>query len=195
MRYLPTNRLVAYALTIAIALACVPAQLGAQTNNAAFTVDDMMDIANINIADLSDDGRWVAATSGSLRDRIGIDNHRFGDPTYVAPNQADVWIIDTLTAKAQKLFSSKRQVRGLSWSPDASRLAMFVLKSDMFEPAIWERATGKFVDVELPAGKQAADNAELQWLSDGSQLLLALHNDAWRKKAAERFQYETAGSI
>ncbi len=184
-----------FAIAVVLTLASLPLHVTAQTTSSAFTVDDMLDVTNINIADLSDDGRWLAATSGSLRDRIGIDNHRFGDPTYIAPNAVDVWIIDTQTAKAQKLFQSKRQVRGLKWSPQGARLALFVLKGDIFEPTIWERATGKFVNLNLPAAKQAADNAELEWSADGSRLLLALRSDAWRKKAAERFQYETAGPV
>jgi dipeptidyl aminopeptidase/acylaminoacyl peptidase len=167
----------------------------AQTPSSAFTVDDLLDVANVNVADLSDDGRWLAVTSGSLRDRIGIDNHRFGDPTYVAPALVDILIIDTQTTRSQKLFASKRQVRGLRWSPDGSRLALFVLKGDMFEPTMWDRTTGKFINLNLPSGKQAADNADLEWSADGSHLLLALRADTWRRKAAERFQYETAGPV
>ena len=72
--------------------------------SSEFTVNDLLDVANINVADLSDDGRWIAATTGSLRDRIGIDNRRFGDPTYVAPSLVDVLVIDTQTAKAQRLL-------------------------------------------------------------------------------------------
>ncbi|HSB08586.1 MAG TPA: prolyl oligopeptidase family serine peptidase [Blastocatellia bacterium] len=184
-----------FSTVILLALAASPLTAPGQSARSAFTVDDMLDVSNVNVADLSDDGRWIVATSGSLRDRIGIDNHRFGDPTYVAPNSVDVWIIDTQSAKAQKLFQTRRQVRGARWSPDASRLALFVLKGDQFEPVIWERASGIFTDVKLPAGKQAAENAELEWSSDGAQLLLALRNDGWRKKAAERFNYETAGSV
>lgn len=189
------QRIATFAIALALAVASLPLTVSAQSAKAAFTVDDLLDVANINIADLSDDGRWLAATSGSLRDRIGIDNHRFGDPTYVAPSLVDVWIIDTQTAKAKKLFQSKRQVRGLRWSPDGSRLALFVLKGDAFEPTIWERAAGKFISLNLPAAKQAADNAELEWSADGSQLLLALRADTWRKRAAEKFQYETAGPV
>jgi dipeptidyl aminopeptidase/acylaminoacyl peptidase len=150
---------------------------------------------NVSVSDLSDDGRWLAATAGSLRDRIGIDNHRFGDPTYFAPNAVDVWIIDTQSAKLQKLFPEKRQVRGLQWSPDASRLALLVLKSDVFEPMVWERTSGKLTRINLPAGKQVADNSDFQWSNDGNQLLLALRADEWRKKAADRFRYETAGPV
>lgn len=186
---------IAFALTAATALAYFPMQLSAQSAGSAFTVDDVLEVVSINIADLSDDGRWLAATSGSLRDRIGIDNHRFGDPTYIAPSLVDVWIMDTQTGKSQKLFPARTQVRGLKWSPDASRLALFVLKGELFEPVIWERATAKFTSVKLPTGKQAADDAELEWSRDGLQLLLALRPEVWRKKAAERFQYETGGTV
>ena len=173
----------------------LPQELKAQAQGNAFTVDDLLDVVNVSVSDLSDDGRWLAATVGSLRDRIGIDNHRFGDPTYIAPNAVDVWIIDTQSAKSQKLFTEKRQVRGLQWSPDASRLALLVLNADVFEPMLWERASGKLTKINLPSGKQVADNSDFQWSSDGNQLLLALRANEWRKKAAERFQYETAGPV
>ncbi|HSQ18743.1 MAG TPA: hypothetical protein VLR92_00080, partial [Blastocatellia bacterium] len=167
MRY-SKNRCRTASLVIALVLAVtsLPLHLSAQSAGSAFTVDDLLDVANVTIADLSDDGRWMAATSGTLRDRIGIDNHRFGDPTYIAPSLVDVWFIDTQTSKPQKLFQSKQQVRGLKWSPDGSRLALLVLKGGVFEPAIWERATGTFINISLPAGKQAADNAELEWTPD-----------------------------
>lgn len=188
-------------LAVALALAITPARVEAtqQSRDAqqasAFSVDDLLDVVNVNASDLSDDGLWLAATTTSLRDRIGIDNHRFGDPTYIAPSLVQVWIIDTQTGKARKLFDEKRQVRGLKWSPGASRLALFVLKGDVFEPVIWERATGKLTHVDLPKSKVAADNAELEWSADGKELLLALRTDDWRKKARKRFEYETRGPV
>ncbi|HYW69516.1 MAG TPA: prolyl oligopeptidase family serine peptidase [Pyrinomonadaceae bacterium] len=186
---------VSFVIVWAFGLSALAPQLRAQTPNAGFTVDDLLDVANISVADLSDDGKWLAATSGTLRDRIGIDNHRFGDPTYIAPSAVDVLVIDTQTGKAQKLFPSKRQVRGMQWSPDASRLAFLMVKGDAFEPVIWERASGRLVNLKLPAGKEVADNAELEWSPDGGQLLLTLRADAWRKQTAERFKYETAGPV
>ncbi len=200
MNRLISRRLTSALLIIAMAFATFSARAAAlqspqPAQSSAFTVDDMLDVVNVSIADLSDDGRWLAATVATLRDRVGIDNHRFGDPTYIAPSLADVLIIDTQTAKTQKLFADKRQVRGLKWSPDASRLALLALKGDWFEPVIWERATGKLINVNLSKSKIIADNAELEWTVDGSQLLLALRNEDWRKKAAERFRYETKGPI
>ena len=189
------RKLASFLTVIMLPLASLAMKAGAQSAASAFNVDDMLDVVSVNVADLSEDGRWVAVTAGTLRDRIGIDNHRFGDPTYIAPNAVEVLIIDTQTAKTQKLFPGKRQVRGLRWSPDASKLALFVIKGDRFEPAIWERATGKMIDIKLPPGKQAADNAELEWSPDGASLLLALRGEGWRKKAAEQFQHETNGPV
>ncbi len=161
----------------------------------AFTVDDALDVANLNITDLSDDGRWLAATSSTLRDRIGIDNSRFGDPTYVAPAVSEVWVIDTQTAKTQKLFPDKRQVRGLRWSPDAARLALLALRDGKFTPQIWERATNKWQDVALPPGKAIAENTELIWSGDGAELLLAVRPVEWQPQARAKFDAETKASV
>ena len=185
-------------LVFAITLGAIPAHAAgadASQPGSAFTVEDMLDAVNVNIADLSDDGRFIAATASSLRDRIGIDNHRFGDPTYVAPAFTDVLVIDTQTAKTQKVFPKKQQVRGLKWSPDASRLALFVLQGGQFQPVIWERANGKLTNILVPKEKQAADNGELEWSNDGARLVFAVRRDEWRKQAAERFKYETSGPV
>ncbi|HEV8482828.1 MAG TPA: prolyl oligopeptidase family serine peptidase [Blastocatellia bacterium] len=167
------------------------------TAESRFTVADLLDVVNFNPGDLSDDGRWLAATSSSLRDRLGIDNHRFGDPTYVAPSFNDVWVIETQTAKAQSVFagSPKQQARSLRWSPGASHLAMLVLKGETFTPMIWERATGKLRQVDIPKGKHVADNTDFQWSPDGSQLILSLRTNDWLIKARERFDYETKGPV
>jgi len=134
MRHPIGRRLFIAAFTLTLALIVFPISASnAQNQPSAFTVDDLLDVKNFSVADLSDDGRWIAATAGSLRDRIGVDNYRFGDPTYIAPALTEVWIIDTQTAKAQTLFQDKRQVRALKWSPDGSRLALLALRQNIFE--------------------------------------------------------------
>jgi len=180
---------------VALPIHVTDAQTNQSTSWSTFTVDDMLDVVNVSVADLSNDGRWLAATATSLRDRIGIDNYRFGDPTYVAPSSADVLIIDTQSAKVQKLFPDKRQVRSLKWSHDGSCLALLIRKGELFEPIIWERATGKLRAVNLPPGKYAAETTELHWSPGGAQLLVTLRAEEWRKKARQRFEYETKGPI
>jgi hypothetical protein len=110
------------------------------------------------------------ATTGSLRGRIGIVNARFQDPTYIAPSVVDVSVMDTATGAARKVFPDKRHVRGFKWSPDSSRLALFVLNIDKYEPVLWERASATVHAVAPPAGREAAENAEFEWSRDGSEL-------------------------
>ena len=189
------KRISSLIIAVFFTLTFISVRVTAQNLNTTFTVDDLLDVANIGIADLSDDGKWLAATSSSLRDRIGADNHRFGDPTYIAPAVIEVWIIETQTGKKQKLFQNKQQVRNLRWSPDGSRLAMFVIKDKLMEPVIWDRISGKFITIKLNAGKMVANNAPLEWSADGTQLMFALWSDSTYKKAIEKFNYETTGPI
>ena len=172
-----------------------PIFLFAQDRSIAFTVDDLLDVSSVNIADISDDGRWIAATSATLRDRIGVNNFRFGDPTYVAPAKVEILVIDTQTGKAQKLFAEKRSVRQLKWSPDGNRLALLALNGEFFEPAIWERTSGKWTALKLPPNKMAADNSELLWTPSGGRLLLAVRQRDWHRQARERFEAETKAAV
>lgn len=38
-------------------------------------VEDMLDTVTLRLADLSNDGRWLAVAASTQRDRIGIDNY------------------------------------------------------------------------------------------------------------------------
>ncbi|HMD36822.1 MAG TPA: prolyl oligopeptidase family serine peptidase [Vicinamibacterales bacterium] len=155
----------------------------------------VLDPATVNIGDVSADGKWIVATTASLRGRIGIDNSRFGDPTYTAPSLVDVSVIDTGTGATQKLFTDKRQMRGFKWSPDGSRLAFLVLDNGVFAPMVWEGSIGTAKAVALPAGKEAADNAELDWSKDGAEVLLAVRGTGWRADAKNRFDAETDAPV
>jgi hypothetical protein len=151
---------------------------GKANDASGFTVQDMLDVVNIRAVDLSEDGRWVAATASTLRDRIGIDNSRYGDPTYIAPSVAEVLIIDTQTGKIQKLFPEKRQVRSMKWSPDGTRLALFVLRGELYQPMIWERVSGRFLNVPVPPGRILAENSELNWAPESDRVLLSLRSES-----------------
>lgn len=89
------QRIALLSMFVTLTLTYLPMHVTAQSTSSAFTVEDMLDVENVYISDLSNDGIWLAATSASLRDRIGFDNHRFGDPTYLVYALADVWIINT----------------------------------------------------------------------------------------------------
>lgn len=168
----------------------------AQTAPLDIVVDRfVLDTVSATPGDLSPDGKWLVATTGSLRGRIGIDNTRFQDPTYTAPSAVDVLIIETATGKTERVFPDKRQVRGFKWSPDATRLVFCALKDGAFQPLLWERATSPVRPIALPAGKEVADNAEFEWSRDGSEVLFAVRGSDWRLEARKRFEYETAATV
>jgi dipeptidyl aminopeptidase/acylaminoacyl peptidase len=160
-----------------------------------FTADDALDVSNTSIAAITRDGRFAAVTVASLRDRIGIDNHRFGDPTYIAPNKMDVRVFDLQSGASRTLFPDRAQVRGLKWSPDGAKLAMMVLHGDVFQARVWDRFSGKFTDVKVPAGKAVDDSGEFFWSADSAKLLVALHSSDWRAKAAAKFKAQTEGPV
>jgi dipeptidyl aminopeptidase/acylaminoacyl peptidase len=151
----------------------------------------VLDAAVVTAGDLSADGRWLAGTTSSTRQRIGVDNARFQDPTYIAPQTADVWVIDTATAAARQVFADQRQVRAFKWSPNASQLALFVLRGATFQPMLWDRASGAIREVPVPGDQEAADNAEFEWSTDGSELFFAARSLAWRPDMRKRFDEET----
>lgn len=160
-----------------------------------FTVDDLLHVANAAVSDVSADGRWVAITVSSLEDRIGVDNHRYGDPTYIAPHKMDVLVVDTRSGASTKLFPSRTQVKGLSFSPDGKHLALLVQRNDAFELRIWDQATGNFTTVNAPEGKAIDDSGEMQWTRDGATLMIPLRMSDWRDRARERFIAETVGPV
>src|SRR5262252_7528778 len=120
------------AALVLIALAAAPAWAQQSTPLERLVDRFVLDAAVVTIGDLSADGRWLAGTTITTRDRIGIDNTRFQDPTYIAPSAAVVWVVETATGTTRKVFAEKRQVRALKWSPDGSRLAMLVLNNGLY---------------------------------------------------------------
>ena len=183
---------------IALATAPLKTQQGAaQATPASFSIDDALDIVTYQIGDLSDDGRWLATTSQARRDQLGIDyNRSFGDPTYIAPAGMRLWVIDTRSGESRAVFPDKRNVRGLAWSPDGSKLAMLLLApSGVLEPRILDRATGRMTDVAVPAGKYVAENSDVRWTRDGRSVVFSLRTDAWRRRARAEFERLTTGPV
>jgi dipeptidyl aminopeptidase/acylaminoacyl peptidase len=86
-------------------------------------------------------------------------------------------------------------VQNFKWSPDGKFLAFLMLRDGLYRPIIWERETGRMRPVPLPAGRNVANNSELEWVPGSDRLYMSLQTDEWRKKASARFQHETKGPI
>jgi dipeptidyl aminopeptidase/acylaminoacyl peptidase len=184
-------RLLSLVAVLATALFVRP--LDAQQSQ--FGMDDVFDLRNVSLADVSNDGRLAVITSASLRDRIGADNHRFGDPTYIAPGVADVLLIDTQTGAARPLFPQKRQVRGSAFSPDGARIALLVREGDTFRLGIYDVASSRLRMITTPQGRILAETSPLQWTGDGAKLLVGLRTSGWLDEARRRFAQEIDGPI
>ena len=164
-------------------------------SSAAFTMNDALDITTATVADLSDDGRWLALTSSVRRDAYGQDYRRDGDPTYVHPVPTRLLVIDTKSGAAHPVFAEKRPVRLARWSPDGDRLATLLFNGDVYEPAVWDRKADRVVTVHLPAGRYVAENSDLRWTADGKSLVFTVHTAEWRKKARDTFSNMTTGPV
>jgi acylaminoacyl-peptidase len=149
---------------VAFALASlIPASRAEDT----FVPEDVLGIVSYNVGDLTDDGRFIAATSSVRKETFGQDFRRDGDPTYVRAPLNRVLLIDTKTGQQTPIFAEKKGVRGMRWSPDGSRLAMLVFNGDVFEPVVWTKATNKAATLKVPVGKYVAENSDIRWTPDG----------------------------
>jgi dipeptidyl aminopeptidase/acylaminoacyl peptidase len=184
--------------------AATPPGLHAQAT--PFTTEDFFQLRSPSLEALSPDGRWAVISHTSAEGRLGIDNYRFGDPTYVAPVLSRVEIVDTRTGEARLLFPEERQLQQAAWSPGGDRLALVLrrggreeaLNEAPFDLVLWERESDRFRTVRLPEGRvlaPAAGDTELRWLPDGSAVVFPMYTATWAEEAGARFHKEVHGPI
>jgi dipeptidyl aminopeptidase/acylaminoacyl peptidase len=172
----------------------VPSAAPAQSREP-FTIEDYFKVVTARVEDWTRDGRWLALSLSATGDRIPQDNERSGDPTYIAPSVADLVVVETATAKQIRVFPGKTQYRGVSWSPDGRKLAMFVLQKTGFELRIWDREAGRFDRAISANRKPVASNSPLEWSDDGKKISLHLRAPDWDVKSREAFQNVTRAPI
>jgi dipeptidyl aminopeptidase/acylaminoacyl peptidase len=182
-------------VSLAIAQAPASQSSSARAPGAGFTANDALEINTTSIADMSDDGKWLALTQSVRRDSYGTDFRRDGDPTYVHPVPVRVWSVDAKSGQRTAIYPDKKAVRGMRWSPDGSQLAMLVWNGDAYEPAVWTRSTGKVATLKMPAGKYVAETSDIRWNGAGTALAVAVHTTAWRQKAKDTFTNMTTGPV
>jgi len=160
-----------------------------------FSIDDYFAVVSMNVADMTEDGQWLACTQSTRGDSLPRDNYRYGDPTYTAPFQLDVIVLNTETGEQIKLFDQKKQVRSLTWSQDGKMLAFFIYENGAYRISIWNRLSRNFEDVEVKQEFPIASNSHLAWSPEGDKIFFSVRDPEWNKKSAELFQYATNGPV
>jgi len=161
----------------------------------SLSAKDLLDLSTATVADLSDDGRWIALTTSRRRDALGIVAARDGDPSYLRVVPVELHAVDARTLERRPVFAGKRPVRAMTWSPDGTRLAYLEVIDDRSRIVVWDRATNRSTVSRLAVGTYVAENSELRWNGAGTQLLFALRTEAWRTQVQERFATIVRGPI
>jgi dipeptidyl aminopeptidase/acylaminoacyl peptidase len=160
-----------------------------------FSIDDYFSVASMNVADMTKDGQWLACTVSTRGDSLPRDNHRYGDPTYIAPFQLDVIIMNIQSGKQIKLYEEKKQIRSLTWSQDGKMLAYFKFENGIYRLSIWHRESEEFEDIPAEKNFPIASNSYLAWSPDGKKLFFSVRDSEWKEKCADHFAYATEGPI
>ena len=159
------------------------------------TPNTALDVMSGSIADVTSDGRWLAVTVQSRRDRTDVDHMRFGDPTYVSPASTRVLLIETTSGDQEWLFGDPVQVRGLTWSPDDTQLGYFLMVGGQYQLRMYNIESGNTRSVSLGTTKEISSNSPLIWAPDGSSVLLSLRPEAWAEEARQAFAVMTSGPV
>jgi hypothetical protein len=152
-----------------------------------FTPELALDVRNVRIADVTDDGSRVAATVQTRRDRTDVDHQRFGDPTYISPASTRLLIIDTRSGDQTWVHEEPARLRGFTWSPDGTRLAYFMFVDDRYSLRIHDADSGATYAVDVRAEEQIASGSPLVWSPDGEAILLTLRPLGWAAEARDAF--------
>ena len=168
----------------------VPAQQG-----NLLTPNTALDVMSGSVADATSDGRWLAVTVQSRRDRTDVDHMRFGDPTYVSPASTRVLLVETTSGDQDWLFGDPVQVRGLTWSPDDTQLGYFLMVGGQYQLRVYDIESGNTRSVSLRTAKEISSNSPLIWAPDGSSVLLSLRPEAWAEEAQQAFAVMTSGPV
>jgi len=201
-----------FALVVAV-IALVGVGAGAQTPPAAtaapqaapapsvFAADDMLKVVTASVLDLSDDGRFVAATARRTLDNAETDNRRYGDPSYVSPSAVRLLVIDTASGRTDMPLADLADIRQAAWSHDGTRLAFIqiVRPGATSEWAVrlrvWERERSALTDVPLKGDAGVAVNSGLDWSADDRRLVVSLRAKARDAEARARFKALTDGPV
>lgn len=188
-RHFPVTLLALFYILLALPRAA-PAQ-----DLRPFTMDDALRVRSVGIADATEDARWIAATVSTSRSRMDTDHFRFGDPTYISPSLVEVLVLDAETGEERTIFETPVQVTGLTWSPDGRKLAFLQLVEDQVRLMIWDREGREVRPVRLRPERELAWGGDMEWLPDGSGLVVQVRAPGWAQEAREAYEAMEFGPI
>lgn len=183
------NHVTTLALIVALAAPAAAQEL------RPFTPEVALDVRSVRIADVTADGRRVAATVQTRRDRTDVDHQRFGDPTYVSPVSTRLMVIDTESGAQTWIHEQPAVASGFAWSPDGTRLAYFLYEEGAHRLRIHDVASARARTVALRSEKELASSSPLVWSPDGASLLVGLRPVGWADEARQAFHALTAAPV
>ncbi len=187
-----SRQIIRFALALALLGSSATAQQARLRN---FTIDDALDIRATRIEDVSRDARWTAFTVRIRRDQLGVDNARYGDPTYITPAPGEFDLIDGNGGAMRHIVPGKVQVRGATFNKDASKLAFFMLKGDAWVINLYDVTTAKVREVALKSTKQLSSTSQFVWAPDGNSAVVNLRPDGWAAAAHAAYLHLAQGDI
>ena len=181
-------------LLLLIFTVALSAQVQAQQVRA-FSPEIALDVRNVRIAAVTDNGTRVAATVQTRRDRADVDHQRYGDPTYISPVSTKLMVIDTGSGDQNWVYERPAQLRAFTWSPDGTRLGYFIVEDDSYKLCIFDTSSARTTTLELVSDKEIASSSPLVWSPDGSTILLGLRPKGWAVEARRAFLALTEAAV
>ena len=170
--------------------------------SSAFTAEDMLKVASINVLDVSESGQRIAASTRRPLDNETTDHRRYGDPSYLVPSRVTLQIIDGRTGAIETPFKQLVNVRDVAWSRDGQKLAILLVQEpsspDGFPTTslhVWDAGTKSLTAVKLHGTDTIAVNSTLAWTPDGNAIFAALRNPELDREARQRFRVLTDGPV
>jgi dipeptidyl aminopeptidase/acylaminoacyl peptidase len=146
-----------------------------------------LDVRSARIAAMTEDGRRIAVTVQTRRDRTDVDHQRYGDPTYLSPASTRLMVIDTTSGEQTWVHEEPAQIRGFTWARDGRRLGYFMAHDDRYQLHLYDVATGSRTMPELRTDKDISASSPLEFSPDGATVVLGLRPDGWAEEARAAF--------
>jgi len=169
--------------------------MGASGQKTAFTSQDAINIKSFRISGITDDGKLIAGSFGTRKDRMDRDHKRYRDPNYISPAYSNIDIMDTETGQLSTVLEEKAILRSTTWSPDNESLAFFKYDNDRFNLYIYNRKNKKVKLLKIKTDKKISTSSVLEWSPDNKSILISLRENGWAEKADSMYTEATVGPV